>query len=134
MSAEFMVTAESSRYRLDDVRWSAQARELHTALMHSETGARLLRIPAEGTKGFTETLVVGLTSAGTVTAALGIFKAWLARDKTRRIVVTWTSNGDEGRIVLEGDSLEAGALQLMAVELMARMNGATSWPDDTEPS
>jgi Effector Associated Constant Component 1 len=80
----------SARYDVDDDRWRDQVTELMREL-RSETGALSIeRTPVQGTKGSIDSLVLALGSAGVFTTALDVLRAWLARDKTRSVELTYT--------------------------------------------
>lgn len=80
----------SAQYDADDDRWRDQVADLVRAL-RIETGAlRIERSPVPGTKGSLDSLVLALGSAGVFTTALDVLRAWLARDKTRSVDLTYT--------------------------------------------
>lgn len=65
-----------------------------------------------GAKGAVDTAVIALGSSGTLTAAVACFRAWLKRDKTRTLTITWTDNtGAEQRITLVGNNIDQASLQ-----------------------
>ena len=51
----------------------------------------------EGTKGGADQVIVALGSAGSFTAVVDCLRAWLGRDRDRRIDVRWVENGAERR-------------------------------------
>ena len=121
LAFEIKVIADTERYDPMDQRWQQQVRELFAALIKSGIGASIQRTPVATTKGAVDTLIIALSSTGTLTAALGFFKAWLGRDKTRRLVISWTRDGKEEQVILEGTSLEAGTLQQVGEALLTRV-------------
>src|SRR5690349_6701267 len=91
------VTPENCRYDPDDERWLNQIRDLYTELRDEVPGYRVESQAVPGTKGIIESVVLALGSAGAFSAAVTCFKAWLARDKWRRLVVSWIHDGREER-------------------------------------
>ncbi|WP_154685925.1 effector-associated constant component EACC1 [Streptomyces himastatinicus] len=98
--------------------------------LHGVAGAQVMDrgVPAEGVKGVAAELVVGLTSAGGVTALVQIVKAWLQRDRRRSVTVTITEN-ETGKVVrVEGDSISNDVLT-------AALNGQVQLPaSEGEPT
>jgi hypothetical protein len=91
--------------------------------LRSVTGVQVSEggVPAEGVKGVATELVVGLSSAGAVTAFVQIVKAWLQRDKRRSVTVTVTES-ESGKVVrIEGDAISNDVLT-------AALNGQEQLP------
>jgi hypothetical protein len=75
-----------------------------------------------------EAVILALGSAGAITAAVEALRLWLARDRGRRVQLSWTVGGQQGEVVLEADKLsEAGARELLLAAL-----GQPGVADDTE--
>jgi hypothetical protein len=131
---ELTVLAESSRYDPDDDQWLAQSADLYEALYREVDGFK--RVPAPGpagTKGALDTVIIALGSAGAFTALVDCFRAWLARDKQRRLVVTVKQGEQSEQVVIEGDGLDAASFAQLTEAVGARMKD-TRWPLGTEPS
>lgn len=75
-----------------------------------------------GAKGAISAVILSLGSVGAVNAAVQCFRAWLDRDKSRRIELTITA-GDSmiENIVLEGKSIDSTTLQKLGSALAARL-------------
>ena len=116
-SVEITVRAENDRFDPDDDRWSAQANDLYEDLRREVTGFQAERIFVDGTKGAVETVILALGTAGAFRAAVDCFRAWLARDKSRRIVVTFNRNGREERIAIEADAVDSETFQRLGEAL-----------------
>lgn len=108
---DVVVTAESDRYDDGDERWLTQVADLRADLRREVVGFRVEPTRTTGTKGAVEAMILSLGSAGAFTAAVQCLRAWLARDKSRRVVITWTHDGHEERVAFEGDAVDAGSLQ-----------------------
>ena len=102
-----MITNAEVRFRIDpinqdydpsDDRWLDQVNELVSDLqrdvgnMHKEVQA------VEGKKGGVEALILALGSAGAITAAVEMFKAWISRDQSRELEIS-VEHGGETRTV-----------------------------------
>jgi Effector Associated Constant Component 1 len=105
------LTPQSDRYDENDDRWLEQVAELRREL-HDEAGVALVPVPAEaGKKGATADLIVALGSAGAFTATVDMLRAWLARDKTRKIRCRFADrNGKQQEIVVVAENADAEAL------------------------
>lgn len=65
------------------------------------------RRPVEGTKGAADQLIIALGSAGAFQAAVDCLRAWLGRDRDRRIDLRWEENGVERSVALTGEAVDA---------------------------
>jgi aminoglycoside N3'-acetyltransferase len=64
-----------------------------------------------------------LTSAQALGAASECFRAWLARDRTRRASLSWTVEGRTETIVLEASGLDEVVFAQLHDTLRARLDG-----------
>lgn len=124
---ELVLEPQTDRYDADDDRWRAQVGEFLDALRHEVGGVRRELIPVEGTKGSVESVVVALGSAGAFTAAVEFFRAWLSRDKSRSLDITWAAEEGQCRLSIRGDAVDQSTLQVVA-EAAARQIGAVQGP------
>ncbi|MFF3275871.1 hypothetical protein ACFYWU_33770 [Streptomyces chrestomyceticus] len=111
----------SSRFDPEGQSWRDQVVALHTTL-REEVGAVTRRgVPEPGQKGTVEATLLALGSSGALTAAVACFKAWLARDKTRTLTVTWTDDmGAEQRLHVTGDNIDQASFQALTQALGGR--------------
>ena len=131
---ELVIEAKTDRYDPTDDRWRGQVSQLHTSLREEVGGVRRERSAVPGTKGVVETVILALGSAGAFTAAVECFRAWLRRDRTRSLEISWWGDGRQERVVIRGDAIDSAALHAVA-EAMSRRLGESSWPRAaTEPS
>ncbi|MCB5905890.1 effector-associated constant component EACC1 [Streptomyces pinistramenti] len=123
MTAGLEVTMQpgSSRFDPEDQPWHDQVTALHTTL-REEVGAVVRRgVPEPGQKGAVEATLLALGSSGALTAAVACFRAWLARDKTRTLTVTWTDGtGAEQRLHVTGDNIDQASFQALTAALGSR--------------
>ena len=117
------IMPQSERFSPDDDRWldhvAGLARELRVG-----TGAlNVERTHQPGAKGAAETLVLAFGSAGVFTSAVEVIKAWLARDRSRTVEVSWRDGDDTGNFVIRGDAIDDATLGTMAEVLTARLQG-----------
>ena len=131
-SFEFVIEPRSDDYHSDDERWRDQVAGLYSALREQVDVAQRGH-PAAGTKGATEAVIVALGSAGAFTATVECFRAWLGRDRSRRIDVRWDENGVERHVRLSGDAVDIDSVREIAKAAAHRVGGPT-WPASTEPS
>jgi hypothetical protein len=86
-----------------------------------------------GTKGSLDELVVALGSAGAFTAAVECLRAWLGRDRGRRIDIRWDENGQQRYVTLTGDTIDVDSVREIARAAAHRVGGP-EWPASTAPS
>lgn len=129
---EVAVEPRNPDYDDDDERWRDQVGTLYSELrLHVDTVQRARQI--EGAKGTLDELIVALGSAGVFTAAVSCFRAWLQRDRSRRLDVRWEENGVEHFVTLTGDAIDAETVRTVAQAAASRV-GESAWPVVTEPS
>lgn len=131
-SFEFAIEPRSDDYRPDDDRWRDQVVGLYSAL-HEQVDVVQRGRAAAGTKGMLDEFVVALGSAGAFTATVECFRAWLGRDRSRRIDVRWDENGTERFVTLTGDAIDVDSVREIA-RAAARRVGGPAWPASTAPS
>lgn len=119
---EVMILPGTSRFDPEDERWQDQVAALHAAL-REDAGTVLLRgMPEPGRKGDIGIMVLALGSTPALTAAVACFRAWLARDKTRTLAVTWTDEaGAERRVQVSGDNIDQASFQALAEGVRSRL-------------
>ena len=129
---ELSVEPRNDHYDPDDDRWRDQVATLYADLQAQVDIARR-GCPVEGTKGTIDQLIVALGTAGAFQAAVDCFRAWLGRDRDRRIDIRWDENGVERSVTLTGEAVSADVVQEIAKAAAARVGGP-SWPAGTGPS
>jgi hypothetical protein len=112
-------------------RWLGQVTGLYREL-DTEVGVVREGQPVPGTKGVVDHVTIALSSAGAFQAAVMRFRAWLGRDRDRRIHVRWDSGGVERSVTLTGDSVDAETIREIAKA--AGQLGGSPWPAGTERS
>ncbi|MEW1661113.1 hypothetical protein [Streptomyces sp. NPDC093707] len=119
---EAAILPGTGRFDPEDDRWREQVAALYAAL-HEEAGTVFLRgVPEPGRKGDASTMVLALGSSGALTAAVACFRAWLARDKTRTLTVTWTDEaGAKQTIQVSGDNVDQTSFQVLAEAVRSRL-------------
>lgn len=121
---EVRIEAETSRYAPDSPQWRNELAELHR-MLGAEAGTVSLR-PNEGTKGTRgaiEAVILALGSSGSITAAVMCFRAWLGRDKTRTLNLTWTDGQREERVTLTGENIDQRSFQTLAESIGRTIEG-----------
>lgn len=131
-SFEMALTPYSDDYRPDDDRWRGQVVGL-VGELRREVDVDQRSTPVDGAKGTVDELVVALGSAGAFTAAVECLRAWLGRDRNRRIDVRWDEGGRERHVSLSGEAIDVDSVRLVA-EAAARRVGGPGWPADTAHS
>jgi hypothetical protein len=126
------VDARNDQYDPDDDRWLDQATALYQELRTTVDvvpGGQ----PTPGAKGAIDQLIIALGSAGAFEAAVRCFLGWLARDRDRRIDITWDEGGVERSVTLTGDAMDTKTMRTLAM-VAAKQMGDQPWPAATEHS
>jgi hypothetical protein len=66
-------------------------------------------------------------------AVVDCIRAWLQRDRSRRIEVRWDENGVEHSVTMTGDAVDVESVREIARAAAHRVGGA-AWPASTGPS
>jgi hypothetical protein len=128
---EVVVEPRNDHYHPDDDGWRDQVVTLYADLDSQVDMVRRGR-SAEGAKGAVDEVIIALGSAGVFAAVVDCFRAWLGRDRDRRIDVRWTENGVERSVTLTGEAVDDRAVREIATAAVARVGG-TQWPTGTGP-
>jgi hypothetical protein len=123
------VDARNDQYDPDDDRWLDQAGTLYRQL-RTEVDVVPGGEAVAGAKGAVDQLVVALGSAGAFNAAVLCFRAWLGRDKDRRIELKWEDGGVERTVTLTGEAVDTATIRKLAM-LAAKQAGDQPWPAAT---
>jgi hypothetical protein len=118
----------SNRYDANDDRWFRQVADFRRSLARETDGVRFEQTQVAGTKGVLESIVVSLTSAGALTATVEFFKAWLGRDSSRSIRVSFGDGGALKELEMSGTELKDTVLEQLTAALTARMSLPPSQP------
>jgi hypothetical protein len=115
---EVTITPATGRFDAEDQRWLDQVADLITALRDDVGAVSQRRIPVPGTKGSLGEVILALGSAGAITAAVECFRAWLRRDKTRSLTVSWAKgDGIEQTVTVTGDGIDQASFQALAMAI-----------------
>ena len=128
---EVAVEPHNDEYDPDDDRWRDQVATLYADL-HAQVDTVRRGRPVEGTKGAVDQLIIALGTSGAFTAAVECFRAWLGRDRDRRIDVRWDDNGVERRVTLTGEAVDVETVREIAKAAVERVGGSP-WSAGTEP-
>src|SRR5215471_9544 len=102
------IEALSDRYDESDERWLEQVVDLVDRLRDDVGAVERRREPAAGQKGGVDALILALGSAGAFQAAVTGFRAWLARDRTRRLRLVVTDAARLRHTVeITGDTIDS---------------------------
>jgi Effector Associated Constant Component 1 len=129
---EVVIEPHNDSYAPDDDRWGAQVAALGGELdAVVDTTQRVRQAP--GTKGAFTEVVVALGSAGAFTATVECLRAWLGRDRSRRVELRWNDGSTERSISLTGEAIDSETVREITKAAVNRVGGA-AWQADTAPS
>lgn len=112
----------SGSYDESDERWLHQVVDLVDQLREEVGVVQRRHEAAPGKKGAVDTMVIALGSARAFQAAVQVFRAWLARDVSRRMrLVVTDAQGHRRTVELEGDSIDNPTLRAMAEMVAQRL-------------
>jgi hypothetical protein len=120
---ELTLRTGSDRFDIDDENWLEQEAALLADLRSEVGGVRRDMVAVPGQKGMVETIIMALGSAGAFTAAVDCLRAWLSRDRTRRIELAWTVDGREEKVVLQGTAIDPALFNDLAALVRAKAAG-----------
>jgi hypothetical protein len=120
---ELRLSTHSDRFDESDDAWVAQEADL-LASLRGEVTVRRDMVAAPGEKGLVEGIILALGSAGAFKAAVDCLRAWLGRDRTRRIELSWTVDGREEKIVLQGTAIDDAEFERLAALVRAKAAGS----------
>ena len=132
---DLVLEPRTERFDPDDDRWRRQVSDLVNGLDAEVGGVRRKTERVAGAKGVAaDTVILALGSAGAFTAAVEFLRAWLTRDRSRRLDLSWEADGRTERVTVSGDAVDMTALNRVA-EAFADRIGEKPWPSpSTEPS
>jgi hypothetical protein len=116
----------SEKYDADDERWRDQVADL-VADLRAETDAVSREwTPVPGTKGGIDELVLALGSAGVFTTAVEVLRAWLSRDQTRAVELSYTDrDGHEQRLSVTATHADDSALAPVIAAVAQQIQATT---------
>jgi hypothetical protein len=127
------VDPRNEQYDPDDERWLDQVRGLYQELSRQVDVTAAPGPPVPGAKGAVDQVVIALGSAGAFEAAVTCLRAWLGRDRDRRISIRWQSAGTERSLTLTGEAVDEETIREVAKAAVGQL-GEAPWPAGTEHS
>jgi Effector Associated Constant Component 1 len=124
---DLVLEPRSNRFDPADDRWRAQVGDLYTGLDEEVGGVRREVEHVPGAKGTVDTVILALGSAGAFTAAVEFLRAWLTRDRSRRLDVSWDVDGRTERVTVSGEAVDTQAIDRIAEAVAVRI-GEKPWP------
>jgi hypothetical protein len=110
---EVRITVWNTRFDPLDDRGRRQADQFFRELGR-DTGA-LVREPTPpppGAKGSATDILLLLTSPAVVAGTVSLTKAWLGRDRDRRVRIDWEEGGQRRSVVVEADSADTETMRV----------------------
>lgn len=125
MSGEVQLSVQPLSRRLDELDdlWLDQVGAFAVELRAAADDLSMVGEPRPGTKGLLGSIVVSLASAGSITAMVELAKAWLGRDRTRSLKVSWSAEGEIQSLELSGAGLDDDAFDDLTQALTEQIVG-----------
>ena len=108
---ELQLIPKSSDYRENDARWLNQVAILLNDLQREVGEVRKEITPVPGQKGGTEAIILALGTSGAITAAVSVFRAWLARSADRAVTIKGKADGRAFDLEITGRNITEGTLR-----------------------
>jgi Effector Associated Constant Component 1 len=121
---ELRIEPGTERFDPLDERWGRQVGDFVTELNHEVGGVSRTHEPMPGAKGAIGDIVLTLSSAGALTGAIELFKAWLGRDDTRSLKVSFSDGGDLQTVELAGTDVDEDTLGQIVRAMTNRLGQA----------
>jgi hypothetical protein len=121
---EMVIQPRTDRFDPADDRWLQQVSLLFQDLQRGVGGVTRRHEPVEGTKGGVEVVIMALGSAGAFTAGLEMLKSWLARDRSRKLDITYTVDDRTETVSIAGDAIDKDAMAKITDAVAARLGNA----------
>ena len=129
---ELALVPHSDKFDAEDERWQEQVSLLFRELQREVGGVTRRRQPVEGTKGGADMVIMALGSAGAFTAGLEMVRAWLGRDRSRKLDISYTVDDRTETVSISGDGIDKDAMNRISDAVAARL-GSAPWTG-TAPS
>jgi hypothetical protein len=121
MTINLTITPGTDKYDPEDEAWLEQEGELFDDLRSEVGGVRRIARAAPGEKGVVETVLIALAGAGAFNGAFECLRAWIARDRTRRVEISYTVDGRTEKFVLAGQGIAGAEYDRLVQYAMARL-------------
>jgi hypothetical protein len=121
---ELQLLPQSGRFDALDDRWLEQVGEFTRELADEVGGVSQARQPSPGTKGGVSDILLAVASSGMAVSLLEFAKAWLQRDSTRSLKLSWSDGGELNHVELTGGIDEATVHQVLQ-SVSQRLAGST---------
>ncbi len=109
------ISTETTKYAPDSPQWRREVGALHNDLNRETGSVTTQSAPVPGTRGGVVEVILALGTSGALVAAVQVLRAWLGRDKTRTLTVTWTdSDGGRRQLTVTGENLDQRSFQALS--------------------
>jgi hypothetical protein len=117
-SAQFKLVVTSDALPSSDRRWQNQVDSLLSDLKRNAGEVHKEITPVDGQKGGAQAIILALGSSGAITAAVAVFRSWLARSADRSIDIEGKIDGREVKLKLTGRNIDETTIR-QALKLAA---------------
>lgn len=120
---ELTIKPRSERFDGADARWREQVGAFYRDLRAEVEETHIARTPIPGEKGPATDIILALGSSGALSAAVAVFKAWLARDRTRSLEIAWREGHKERCLSVRAQDLDEETFEEIARAAATDFNG-----------
>jgi hypothetical protein len=123
-AVELRFEPASDRFDAFDDRWLDQVGTFVVELDQEVGGVTRRREPVPGTKGTIDSILLTVGSAGVLTGAMDFARAWLGRDGSRKLRISWSDGGALETVEVSGQNIDSAALRSVVQAVTAQLDAA----------
>jgi hypothetical protein len=118
-TAELELVLDPQHPSLDDDRFARQILDLTNALKLEVGGVNTRSVPVPGKRGGLPEIILALGTSGAIAATVTVLKAWLDKDKARKVVIKVRTKGKAREVEIAADAANIGELKKLLVAASA---------------
>jgi hypothetical protein len=114
-TGELELVLEAQHLSLDDDRFGPQIADLTSELKLEVGGVTTRTEPEPGKRGGLPEIILALGTSGAIGGAVAVFKAWLDKDKARKISIKVRRKGRAREVEITANAANVGELEKLLV-------------------
>lgn len=114
-TAELELVLDPQHASLDEDRFGNHVADLTSALKRDVGGVTVRTVPEPGKRGGAPEIILALGTSGAIGATVVVLKAWLDRDKARKISIKVRRKGAAREVEITADAANVAELQKLLV-------------------
>ena len=115
----------SDRFDPESEAWAGQEQELFDDLRAGVGEVRRAPAATSNSKGALEAVLIALASAGAFNGAFDCMRAWLTRDRTRRLEISYERDGHVEKLTITGDRIGGAEFDQLTAWAARQLDGGS---------